>query len=123
MQNKNREEQVYMAGTKTGLDEKIAGMLCYILGWVSGIVFLIIEPDNKNIRFHALQSIIVFGALTVVNLIFSWIPIFGTIINVVTGVLAFVLWLILLVKTSQGDKYMVKWAGVYADKLNGSKAE
>ena len=48
-----------MEKTSTGLDENVAGLLCYILGWITGIVFLVIEPDNKFVRFHALQSIIV----------------------------------------------------------------
>ncbi|MBI2851626.1 MAG: hypothetical protein HYX84_00770 [Chloroflexi bacterium] len=49
--------------TSTGLDENIAGLLCYVGWWVSGVVFMIIEPDNRFIRFHAIQSIIVFRAI------------------------------------------------------------
>ncbi|MFC1909399.1 DUF4870 domain-containing protein [Chloroflexota bacterium] len=48
-----------MEKTSTGLPENVAGLLCYVLWWVSGIVFLIIESENKWIRFHAFQSIIV----------------------------------------------------------------
>ena len=62
-----------MPDTATGLKENIAGVLCYVLGWVSGIVFLIIEPNNKFVRFHAFQSIIVFAAITLVIIIFSYI--------------------------------------------------
>ena len=112
-----------MADTSTGLDEKIAGMLAYILGWVSGIVFLILEPNNKYVRFHALQSIVVFGVLTVAGLILSWVPVLGTIIYILVSILAFILWIILLVKASQGQKYHVKWAGPLAEKWvdSGSK--
>ena len=109
-----------MADTSTGLDEKIAGTLAYILGWVSGIVFLILEPNNKYVRFHALQSILVFGALTAVGLILGWIPVLGTIIYIIVSILAFILWVILLVKTSQGQKYHVKWAGPLAEKWSES---
>ena len=59
--------------TKTGLQENVAGLLCYILGWVTGIIFLILEPENKFVKFHAIQSIIVFGALSIVSAVFGWI--------------------------------------------------
>ena len=109
-----------MADTSTGLDEKIAGTLAYILGWVSGIVFLILEPNNKNVRFHAIQSILVFGVISLAIAIFSWIPVFNVIIYIVGGLLMFILWVVLLVKTSQGQKYLVKWAGPLAEKWSGS---
>ena len=112
-----------MADTSTGLDEKIAGMLAYIVGWVSGIVFLILEPNNKYVRFHAFQSIIVFGALTVVGVVLGWIPVLGTIIYILVSIAAFILWIILLVKAYQGQKYMVKWAGPLAEKWTGSDSE
>ena len=109
-----------MANTSTGLDEKIAGTLAYILLWVSGIVFLILEPNNKYVRFHAIQSILVFGTISLAIAIFSWIPVFNVIIYVAGGVSMFILWVILLVKTSQGQKYQVKWAGPLAEKLSES---
>ena len=60
-----------MAKTSTGLEENIAGLLCYVLGWVSGVIFLILEPENKSVRFHAIQSIIVFGILNIAGIIFG----------------------------------------------------
>ena len=112
-----------MADTSTGLDEKIAGMLAYILGWISGIVFLILEPNNKYVRFHAFQSIIVFGALTVVGVVLGWIPVLGTIIYILISIGAFILWIILLVRASQGQKYQVRWAGPLAEKWSDSGSE
>ena len=50
-----------MVKTSTGLEDNIAGLLCYVAGWVSGLIFLLIETENKFVRFHAVQSIIVFG--------------------------------------------------------------
>ena len=66
-----------MEKTSTGLDENVAGLLCYVLGWISGIVFLLIEPENKFVRFHAIQSIIVFGILNVAGIILNLIPFIG----------------------------------------------
>lgn len=112
-----------MAETSTGLDEKIAGMLAYIITWPSGIIFLILEPNNKYVRFHALQSILVFGPLMVIGFIFGWIPYLGTIVTILVSVAAFILWVILLVKSSQGQKYQVKWAGPLAEKWSNSGSE
>ncbi|MFA5308728.1 MAG: hypothetical protein WC370_04480 [Dehalococcoidales bacterium] len=97
----------------TGLQENVAGLLCYVLGWVTGIVFLILEPNRKFVKFHAVQSIIVFGAVTVVDLIFIWVPVVSWII----GVLALILWVFLMYQAYQGKMYKLPIAGVYAEKI------
>ena len=53
------------AETSTGLASNVAGLLCYVGGWISGIVFLVIEKKSKFVKFHAWQSIMTFGVLTV----------------------------------------------------------
>ena len=105
-----------MSNTSTGLQENVASLLCYVLGWVTGIVFLIIEPNNKTIKFHALQSIIVFGAIFVVYIIIVWIPFIGWIISWILGVIALILWIVLMMKAYQGVKYKVPIAGDLAEK-------
>lgn len=101
--------------TSTGLKENVASALCYVLGWVTGIIFLIIEPNNKTIKFHALQSIIFFGAFTVVNIILGWIPILGWILAAILGVVAFIFWIIFIVNAAQGKMYKAPVAGKYAE--------
>ncbi len=108
-----------MVKSSTGLDENIAGLLCYVLGWVSGIVFLILERESKFVKFHAVQSIIIFGVLSVLNGLLGWIPILGLIVGIISGILAFVLWILLMVKASQGERYKIKWAGDYAERWAG----
>ena len=108
-----------MAETETGIKENVAGLLCYILGWVTGIVFLIIEPKNKFVRFHAIQSIIVFGAYFIVIMIFTWIPIIGLIIAIILWILWFIFWILLMYKAYQGEKYKVPIAGDMAEKWAG----
>jgi uncharacterized membrane protein len=105
-----------MAKTSTGLDENVAGLLCYVLGWISGLVFFLIEKKNKFVRFHALQSIIVFGVLTLARIVLVWIPIIGWVIGWIIWVLAIVLWILLMVKAYQGEKYKLPWAGNLAAK-------
>ena len=108
-----------MEKTSIGLDENVAGLLCYVLGWVSGIVFLLIEPDNKFVRFHAIQSIIVFGILNIAGVILGWIPFIGAFFAWIIGVLSFILWIVLMIKAYQGARYKVPWAGNLAEKRAG----
>jgi len=105
-----------MEKTSTGLEANVAGLLCYVLGWITGLVFILIEKENKFVRFHAMQSIIVFGAITVASIIFNLIPFIGWFLGVLLSILALVLWIILMVKAYQGDKYKLPWAGELAEK-------
>ena len=108
-----------MEKTSTGLTETTAGLLCYVLGWVSGIVFILIEPENKFVRFHAVQSIVTFGVLTVASAVLSWIPFVGVFFGTVIGILSFVLWIVMMVKAAQGTRYKLPWAGDIAEKRSG----
>lgn len=105
-----------MAKTSTGMDENVAGLLCYVLGWITGLIFFLIEKKNKFVRFHALQSIIVFGVLTLASIVLGWIPIIGWVIGWIIWVLAIVLWILLMVKAYQGEKYKLPWSGNLAEK-------
>ena len=102
--------------TSMGLEPNLAGLLCYVVGWVTGLIFLILEKENQFVRFHAVQSIVVFGAFTVVDIILSFIPIIGWIIMWILGVCSFILWIILMFKAYQGQKYKLPWAGNFAEK-------
>ena len=108
-----------MSETSTGLQQNVAGVLCYVLGWISGIVMLILEPNNKFVRFHAFQSIIAFGALTVISMIFSWIPYIGTAVGIIVGIIGFIIWVSMMVLASQDKMYKLPYAGDYAEKWAG----
>jgi uncharacterized membrane protein len=111
--------------TSTGLKPNVAGLLCYVLGWVTGLVFFLLEKENKFVRFHAMQSIATFGAITVVNIILyilGMIPYIGLlfwIIQILVYLLTIVLWIILMVKAYQGQAYKLPWAGNFAEKQVG----
>jgi uncharacterized membrane protein len=108
-----------MDKTSTGLDENIAGLLCYVLGWVSGIIFILLEQENKFVRFHAMQSIIVFGIYSVATGILGWIPVIGPVFIWVFSVIAFILWVVLMVKAYQSVRYKLPWAGDVAERWAG----
>jgi uncharacterized membrane protein len=103
--------------TSLGIEQNLEGLLCYVIGWVTGIIFLLLEKDNKFVRFHAVQSIVVFGAFTVVVIIFRFIP-FGEFIIIILGILSFILWIVLMVKAYQGKMYKLPAAGNIAEKYS-----
>ncbi len=105
-----------MNKTSSGLDENVAGALTYALGWITGLGFLLTEPANKFVRFHALQSLIVFGGLSLAWFIAMSIPLLGwAIAFVVIPPLSAVLWLLLMFKAYQGARFKVPFAGDVAD--------
>jgi uncharacterized membrane protein len=101
----------------TGLKPNVAGLLCYLLFWVTGLEFLFVEKKDKFIRFHAIQSVFVFGSLSAVFLLLFWIPVVGWVFSYVLGAMAFVLWILLMVKAYQGNQYKVFIAGKFAEKI------
>jgi uncharacterized membrane protein len=112
-----------MEKTSTGLEENVAGLLSYVLFWISGLIFFLIETDNKFVRFHAMQSIIVFGFLNIVGFIFGWIPWIGWIIGSLVGGLVFAFWIVLMYKAYQGIMYKLPVAGDLAEKWSSKPAK
>ena len=104
------------AGSTTSLEPNIAGLLCYLVGWITGLIFILIEKENKFVRFHAMQSIVVFGALNVVAIIFSFIPVVHVILGTIVGILGVILWIVLMIKAYQGEKIKLPIAGDIAEK-------
>jgi len=110
--------------SSTGLDSNIGALLSYVLGWITGLIFFLIEEKDEFIRFHAMQSIIFFGAITVVEIVlgfFQWLPVIGvlfTVLIVLVGLLAFVMWIVLMVKAYQGELFKLPVAGELAERYS-----
>lgn len=100
----------------TGLKKETAGALAYVLGPLSGFIMLIMDKD-PYVRFHAMQSIIVFGSLFVLQLVLGIIPVFGLGVSSLLTLVGFVLWLVLMYKASQGEKWKVPVLGDYVEKF------
>ena len=102
--------------TSTGLDPNVAAALAYGIGWITGIIFLVVEPSNRFVRFHALQSIIVFGALSALTVVLQVIPFVGMLIAVFLVIpLSAILWLVLMFKAYQGERFKLPIAGEMAE--------
>jgi len=105
----------------------VAALLSYVLGWITGLIFYLIEEKDEYVRFHAVQSIIFFGAVTAVMIVFGileLIPFIGLLFMVLTslgGLFAFVMWIILMVKAYQGERFKLPIAGDLAEKYSAKR--
>jgi uncharacterized membrane protein len=119
------------APATAGLADNVAGALCYVLGWLTGIIFLVIDKRH-SVRFHAAQSVVVFGGLTIIYWIIGamfatsimwgglgagWT--FGYTLFMVVRLVFFILWIFLMFKAYQGEQFRVPIAANIADSLVG----
>jgi uncharacterized membrane protein len=102
--------------TSTGMQPNLAALLSYLVGFITGIIFYIIEKENKFVRFHAMQSIITFGALFVLQMVFAFIPIIGWILMPIVSIVSLILWILLMIKAYQGESFKLPIAGDIAEK-------
>ena len=102
--------------TSTGMNQNVAGLLCYLAGWITGLIFFLIEKENRFVRFHAMQSIITFGSLTVIFMILGFIPFVGWMLMPILAILQLILWIVLMVKAYQGQLFKLPIIGDMAEK-------
>jgi uncharacterized membrane protein len=108
-----------IVASSEGLAENVAGLLCYALGWVTGIIFLLIDK-RPWVKFHAAQSIAVFGGLTIIRIGLLFMShLLGWAIFALIGLLSFVLWIFLMVKAYQHETVRIPIAADIADNLAG----
>jgi uncharacterized membrane protein len=100
--------------TALGVNENVAAALAYILGWISGVAVLVLEKENKVVRFHAMQSIAVFAPLTILTFVAPSIPVLGGLIAPLVGAATVILLIVLVVTAYQGTElklpYVTEWA-------------
>lgn len=104
------------------MDPKIAAGLSYVLTWVTGLIFFFTEKQNRFVRFHAMQSILFFGGLTVLNILlgvignFPYIGILASILGGLLGIVWLVGYIVLLINGFQGKYFKLPVIGDYAEK-------
>jgi uncharacterized membrane protein len=118
------------ASTQPGIAENVAGALCYVLGWLTGLIFFFIDK-RPFVRFHAAQSIVVFGALNILLIVLGavfgismmaagWAGIsIGWAIYGLVELVVLVLWIVLMIKAYQGQKFRVPVAADVAESIAG----
>jgi uncharacterized membrane protein len=106
-----------LGSTSSGMEANVLGALAYAVGWVSGLALLFFDQDNRFVRFHALQSVIVFGTLSLAWMIALSVPVFGWIVAfLLIPPASAVLWLLLMYKAYVGERYKVPGAGEVAER-------
>lgn len=101
--------------TTIGVDANIAGFLCYLLGWISGLALFLIEKDNVTVRFHAMQSMITFGSITIICIASSAFHSLGIFVLPIINIIGVVLWILLMIKVYQGQRYKLPVIGEMAE--------
>jgi uncharacterized membrane protein len=112
--------------TSIDADENVAALLCYVLGWLSGLALFLIEKDNETVRFHAMQSMLVFGSITLLDIVFGSLYVFGYVVVSIINVGALALWVLLMVKAYQGERCRLpvvsdlaeEWVGKFNNQNN-----
>ncbi|MBI2019243.1 DUF4870 domain-containing protein [Candidatus Daviesbacteria bacterium] len=99
--------------TSLGLDENIEGLLCYVFGWITGLIFLLLEKNSRFVKFHAIQSLIVSVAGFILIIGTNLLPM-GFLILFAIGPITFILWIVLMVKAYQGEWFKLPIAGEIA---------
>jgi uncharacterized membrane protein len=101
--------------TSTGFDANVAAALTYLVGFVTGIIFLLVEKENKFVRFHAMQSTLLFIGIILVDVVLKMIPLLGFLVVIIIVIpLSAVLWLLLMYKAYQGEEFKLPLVGQMA---------
>ena len=114
--------------TSMGIAPNVGGALAYVLGPITGVVFYVLEKENRFVRFHAAQSITVGVvviaisiALSILGTVLAVVPVLGWIVALLlslgVSVASFVLWLMLMWKAYNGAEWEAPIAGSFARKM------
>ena len=106
--------------TEGSSNRNLMAAAAYLLGPITGIVLLLGERNNAFVRFHAMQSTIVFGGLVLINIVLGLVPILGWIVALLLSPLlligGFILWIFLMWKAYSGEKYKLPYFGDLAER-------
>jgi uncharacterized membrane protein len=116
--------------TSTGVEPRLAAVLSYTAWWLSGLVFLIIEPQHRGVRFHAAQSLVLFGGLSVVIGLLSMLSVGMLVVSTsafqisrflvsAVWIVAVVIWLVLMFRALKGETWRVPLVADLAEKIVG----
>ncbi|MDL5363887.1 DUF4870 domain-containing protein [Halalkalicoccus sp. NIPERK01] len=111
------------------MDENVAGALSYLFGFLTGIVFYVVEDDNEFVRFHAAQSTLTFGGIFALSILLGFIPLFldsipvvGWMVGLLFGLaslllapVGLILWVVLLIKAYKGEMFKLPIVGEMAE--------
>jgi uncharacterized membrane protein len=114
-----------MGGMPASSNKKTYSILAYILGWITGLIFLFVGKDDPDVKWNAANSIVFFGGLSIVIFILGLIPVIG-VLSIILSLVGFVYWIIFLVMGLQGNGERISAPGLggflnkYVDQLANS---
>ena len=116
-----------MGGTPSaaGSNKKTYTILAYLLGWLTGLIFLFVGKDDPDVKWNAANSVVIFGGLSVLNLILSFIPVVN-VLTVVVFIAGFILWVLIMIQALQGTGQRIsaplvgQYINKYVDQLANS---
>jgi uncharacterized membrane protein len=95
-----------------GLDANLVAALTYLVGFVTGAIVLVLEKENRFVRFHATQSILVFGGIVAIDILLQIVPLLGALLVLFLVIPASaILWLVLMFKAYQGEEFKLPLVG------------
>ena len=101
--------------TSTGFDANVAAALSYLVGFVTGIIFLLMEKENRFVRFHAMQSTLLFIGIVLIDILLQMVPLLGALVVIFVVIpLSAILWLVLMFKAYQGEHFKLPLVGQMA---------
>lgn len=105
------------AGASSGLSDNAAATIAY-LTIIPAIIFLIVEPYNKNsyVRFHSWQSIFLGVAAFAIQIVLSVIPVIGWVIIPFFLIGFLIIWVMCLIKANKGIRWKLPFIGDFAEK-------
>jgi uncharacterized membrane protein len=104
--------------SSTGMDANVAAGLSLVFGWISGLIFFLIEKDSKFVKFYAFQAIML-SLLMVVAGVFNVIPVLGQIVFIVVAVGVLILWIVCLINAFTGKIFKIPVLGEVAARQAG----
>jgi uncharacterized membrane protein len=101
--------------SSSGLEPNLAAAVAYLGGIITGVVLLVVEKQDRYVRFHAMQSTVTFIAVLVVHLILTGVPVIGWVLYVPFIVGVAVLWVVLMIKAFKGERYKLPYIGDFVE--------
>jgi uncharacterized membrane protein len=116
-----------MGGTPSaaGSNKKTYTILAYLLGWLTGLIFLFVGKDDPDVKWNAANSVVVFGGLSVLNLVLSFIPVVN-VLTIVVFIAGLILWVMIMIQALQGTGQRIpaplvgQYINKYVDQLANS---
>ena len=108
-----------------GSNKKTYSILAYLFGWITGLIFLFVGKDDPDVKWNAANSVVVFGGLSVLNLVLSFIPVVN-VLTIVVFIAGLILWVMIMIQALQGTGQRIpaplvgQYINKYVDQLANS---